>query len=121
MLKRTPNSTSAADYDVLAEIWATRDLIAPAPCPFVLHIKGHQDKKTDYDLLPLPAQLNVGADKLAGDYLAANPDKDYTHVPVLPSSGIQLNLPAGTITYNMKVELSQARTTEPPISWQQGG
>jgi hypothetical protein len=45
--------------------------------------------------------------------MSNNPDKDYTHVPVLPTSGAQLNLPAGTITYNLKQELSWARTTEP--------
>jgi len=62
--KRTPNSTLASDYDVLAEIWATQDLI-PAPArPALLHIKGHQDKKTAYELLPLPAQLNVEASSI---------------------------------------------------------
>ena len=111
--KRTPNSTQASDYDVLAEIWATRDLLPVTACPAVLHIKGHQDKKTAYDQLPLPAQLNVDADKLAGDYMTAHPDKDYTVVPVLPTSGVQLHLPAGTITYNMKKEVSMARTTGP--------
>jgi len=63
--------------------------------------------------LPLPAQLNVDADKLAGDCMAAHPDKDYTVVPILPTSGVQLHLSAGTITYNMKKEVSMARTTEP--------
>jgi len=79
----------------------------------VLHIKGHQDKKTAYEQLPLPAQLNVDADKLAGDYMAAHPDTDYTVVPILPTSRVQLHLPTGTITYNMKKEVSMARTTEP--------
>jgi len=50
--------------NVLAEIWATRALLHPAACPMVLHIKGHQDKKTAYELLAFPAQLNVDADKL---------------------------------------------------------
>jgi len=78
----------------------------------VLCIKGHRDKKTANKLLRLPAQLNVDANKLAGDYVAAHPDKDYTVVPMLPTSGIQLHLPAGTITYNIKKEVSMARTTE---------
>jgi len=114
--KRTPNSTQASDYDVLAELWATRDLLSATTarsCPAVLHIKGHQDKKIAYELLSLPAQLNVDADKLAGDYMAAHPDKDYTVVPILPTSGVQLHLSAGTITYNMKKEVSMTRTTEP--------
>ena len=29
------------------------------------HVESHQDKKTAYDLLPLPVQLNIQADKLA--------------------------------------------------------
>ena len=53
------------------------------------------------------------ADKRAGDYMAAHPDKDYTVAPMLPTSGVQLHLLAGTITYNMKKEVSMARTTEP--------
>jgi len=111
--KRTPNSTQASDYDVLAEIWATHDLLPATACPAVLHIKGHQDKKTAYELLPLPAQLNVDADKHAGDYMAAHPNTDCTVVPIMPTSRVQLHLPAGTITYNMKKEVSMVRTTEP--------
>ena len=111
--KRTPNSTLASDYDVLAEIWATHALLPEASRPSIIHIKGHQDKDTAYEELSLPAQLNVDANKLAGDYMANNPDKDYSHVPVLPSSGVQLNLPAGTITYQLKQVLSTARTTAP--------
>jgi len=98
---------------VFAEIWVTRDLLSATACPAVLHIKGYQDKQTAYELLPLPAQMNVDADKLAGDYMAALPDKDYTVVPTLPNSGVQLHLPAGTITYNKTKEVSMARTTEP--------
>jgi len=45
--------------------------------------------------------------------MAANPNKDYTLVPILPTSRVQLHLPAGTITYNMKKEVSMARTTGP--------
>jgi len=38
--KRTPNSTHASDCDVLAEIWATRDLLQASACRAALHIKG---------------------------------------------------------------------------------
>ena len=113
--KRTPTSTQASNYDMLAKIWATRDLLSATACPAVLYIKGHQDKKTAYELMSLLAQLNVtvDADKLAGDYMTAHPDKDYTVVPMLPTSGVQLYLPSGTITYNMKKEASMATTTYP--------
>jgi len=59
------------------------------------------------------AQLNVDADKLAGDHMEMHPDKDCTVVPILPTSGIQMHLPAGTITCNMKKEVSMARATDP--------
>jgi len=99
--------------DVLAEIWATRDLLPVTARPAVLHIKEHQAKKIACEQLPLPAQLNVDADKLAVDHMANHPNTDCTVVPVLPTSGVQLHLPAGTITCNMKKEVSMARTTEP--------
>jgi len=42
--------------------------------------------------------LNADADKLAGDYLVADPAKDCSEVHILPTGGFQLNLAAGTIT-----------------------
>jgi len=85
--KRTPNSTQASDCYVLAKIWATRDLLSATACPAVLHVKGHQDKKTACELLPLPAQLNVDANKLAGDHMAAHCNNNCVVVPMLPTSG----------------------------------
>jgi hypothetical protein len=32
------------------------------------HVKGHQDNNTPYEELPFLAQLNVDADKYAGQY-----------------------------------------------------
>jgi len=52
--KRTPNSTQASDYNVLAEIWATPDLLSVTACPAVLHIKVHQDNKTAYETAAPP-------------------------------------------------------------------
>jgi hypothetical protein len=34
-------------------------------------VRGHQDKNTSYDDLDLEAQLNVDADKYAGDFQLA--------------------------------------------------
>ena len=110
---KTPNRTQASDWDVLAEIWATLALLPNASRPHINHIKGHQDKKKPYAELSLPAQLNCDADKLAGEYIDQHMDKHYSRVPILPTSGIQLQLPAGTVTYNTKRELSEARTAEP--------
>ena len=60
-----PNISMESEWDVLAEIEATLDALAPASQPTFAHIKGHQDRirhKTD---LPLLAQLNCTADKSA--------------------------------------------------------
>jgi hypothetical protein len=47
------------------------------------HVLGHQDKKIPVEQLPIPAQLNVAADKLAGDYHASmsKPDERLLHLP----------------------------------------
>jgi len=109
--KQTPNSPQASDCDIVAEIWATRDLLPPLPvlqcCASRL---GHHDKKAACEPLSLPTQLNVDADKLAGDYMAAHPNKDCTGVPILTTSGVQLHLPAEAITYDTKKEVNMART-----------
>ena len=111
--KCAPNSSKASDCDVLAEIWATRRLIHEASCSNALRTKGHQDGKTESDPLELPAQLNVDADKPAGDHIDACRDTDFTRVPALPAGGVQPNLPASAITCNLKVQLGLARTAEP--------
>jgi hypothetical protein len=49
-------------YDVLAQSFLL--LQAYLVTPELLHVKGHQDNKTPYANLPLPAQLNCDADKL---------------------------------------------------------
>jgi hypothetical protein len=111
--RRTPNSTLASDYDVIAEIWDTQSRIPEESRSVVLHVKGHQDDRANYQELTLPAKLNVDADELAGKFLEDNPDLDYSRVVLLPTSGVQLNLQVGTITYDLKHKLKEARTTEP--------
>ena len=108
-----PNSTLDSDWDILAKIWKTILELEEGSRPNIVHIKGHQDKDKQYAELDLPAQLNVDADKLADQYIAANPNKNYREVPLLPTSGAQLNLPEGTATHKYKRELRLARTTEP--------
>jgi len=50
---------------------------------------------------------------LTGKSIAVHPDKNCSVAPILPSSGIQSNLLAGTITHNTKKELSMTQTAEP--------
>ena len=56
----------------------------------------------------------MDADKIADQYIQQNPDHAFHQVPLLPTSGIQLHLPVGTVTHKLKRELRLART-EPPL------
>jgi hypothetical protein len=58
--------------------------------PDVNWIKGHQDKDTPYDELPLQAQLNCDTDALVEDYLR-EATIDFTKTPIMPTSGCQLS------------------------------
>jgi len=73
-----------------------------------------QPDQYSYADLNLKAQLNIDADKLADQYIIEHPDYSYSKVPLLPTSGAQLNLPIGTITHKLKREIMLART-EPAL------
>lgn len=61
------NVTLEADWDVLNEIrWAMDQ--GGLEGGTIFHILGHQDRHKAYDELPLQAQLNVDADRLASQY-----------------------------------------------------
>ena len=108
--KAHPNSTMDAEWDVLAQIWTViRELTEPS----ISWIKGHQDDKKPYHELSLMAQLNCDADEWADKYIAENPNYPYNKVPLFPISGVQLNLPTGTVTHKLKRELRMARHEEP--------
>ena len=108
-----PNQTVAAEWDLLMEIWTTNHQHAPDKRPTFSHIKGHQDKHKPYAALSLRAQLNCDADELAEQFIQQNPDLEYSVVPLLPTSDIQLHLPMGTVTHHLKMEIHQARNTQP--------
>ena len=100
-----PNSTLESDWDVIAEIWSAIQAGSFADTLSFVHIKGHADKDTLYDKLTLQQQLNVDADHLAGGYITRHWDDDYSQAPIYPTSGCQLDLQHGTITYKLKREL----------------
>jgi hypothetical protein len=52
-----------AEWDLLVEI---QDALKEMPGIDLIYVKSHQDDQVPYDRLPLMAQLNVDADKLAG-------------------------------------------------------
>ena len=107
-----PNSTVASEYDVLAKIRTAMRQLGTSQ-PVLEHIKGHQNEKTSWNKLTLSARLNCRADELADQYLKEFPEVDQTRVPLLPSSGCQLHLANGTTTYDLKLNLTHARTIPP--------
>ena len=103
-----PNTTLKSEWDVLAEIWDTLKKMPRGVEITLKHIKGHQDKEKSYAELSLPAQMNVDADRIAGDYIEANPDKNYSHALMFPSCGALIHLKNGTVTHHMKRALREA-------------
>ena len=103
----------ASEWDVLTEIRTAMMGLTEGSQPTMSHIKSHQDDKRPVEELSIPAQMNCAADKLADEYLKQNPDVDHTKVPMLPTSGCQLHLSHGTVTHNLKLAMTHARTIPP--------
>jgi hypothetical protein len=93
------NAPMDADWDVLQAIITL--LRRFSTTPQVLHVTGHQDRKTPYLQLSLPAQLNVDADQLAGIYVY-RPQQDPTTTPLITGNKVQLHTPEGTIASNYR-------------------
>lgn len=94
-----PNATMKSDWDILQAIRSAM-LLFPV-LPTLTHVYGHQDNQMAYDSLPLPAQLNVDADFLAGSY-EYGPTDDPTTPPRIGGNGAQLHCKSGTITSNYR-------------------
>jgi hypothetical protein len=105
-----PNLAISAEWDILSEIRATMDHNKMRDLITFQHIKGHADKDQPYNKLSLMQQLNVDVDRMADEYIQQNQEEDYTVVPLLPTSGIQLNMEGGTVTYRLKKTVMQARS-----------
>jgi hypothetical protein len=94
-----PNHTLSAEWDIIAEMKTTMAKDDLWNTTQFHHIKGHADKNKPYDKLTIQQQLNVDADKLVGAYIQHHQDDDYSIVPLLPTSGAQLNMKGGTVTH----------------------
>ncbi len=69
--------------------------------PTLEHVKGHQDDHTPYEDLDLEAQLNMDADKEAGNYQRMH----HTYCPIiprLPHNCIQLHILGKVISSKLK-------------------
>jgi hypothetical protein len=101
-----PNATLKPDWNIVRTIDHT---LMSFPAPQIHHVKGHQDKDTEYCDLPLQAQLNIDADKLAGDFHST-----YSATPAiairLGSNPVQLTINSATITSRVKQVAHHAAT-----------
>jgi len=104
------NVSIASDWDIINEINLTlRDLQFPI---FVEWIKGHQDNKKPYRDLCLLAQLNVDADKAAGQFQ----DQYGEHRPVVhrfSNTTAHLLMMNETVTHAYKSRLRDGASEKP--------
>jgi hypothetical protein len=70
-------------------------------------VRGHQDKNAAYNDLVLEAQLNVDADKYAGDFQLSN-GKFRPIVTLLPSCNAMLSIRGISVTSSYRKQLIRA-------------
>ena len=86
------------EWDILIEIQAA---LRELPGVRLQYVAGHQDRKQDYTTLPLLAQLNVDADRIAGDYHNLHhPHTPFAHLS--PNSRDHPVFPHGTVTKKIR-------------------
>ena len=105
-----PYSTMEADWDIQQSI--TTSLQQFPEIPQFLHVRGHQDRFHAYSTLPLTAQLNVDADRLANLY-DYPPDISPLRVPLITGCCALLHTPQGTVNSNYRTTLRYLATWQP--------
>ena len=100
-----------AEWDLLVEI---QDALKEMPGVYLIYVKGHQDDRMAYERLPLMAQLNVDAVRLAGTY---NKEHDACRPFALmtPNTGAMLITDDGILTSKFKDKL-RTRSTGPSLA-----
>jgi hypothetical protein len=100
-------------WDILIEIQA---ILENMPNVRFQHVEGHQDKKRPYHALDLLGQLNVDADKQAGNYnLEHGAHRPF--VVMMPLTKCHLLLLDGTVTGKYQEVLIYASTTKPLLEY----
>jgi hypothetical protein len=84
-----PNLTLQPDWDVTHKIITTLQSVQLEP--ILEHVKGHQDDHTLHDDLASEAQLNVDADKEAGNFQTRMLPAHWPIIPCLPHNHVQLH------------------------------
>jgi hypothetical protein len=86
------------EYDAIFQAF---QLLSSYPAqPEILHVKGRQDDKIPYTNLPLPAQVNVDAARLATHKTREQPNLLHL-VPLFSSCKVQLLLAGTCLTRNL--------------------
>jgi hypothetical protein len=100
-----PNATFKSNWDIVESIvqtvWASRIHIT------LEDVRGHQDNTTQAKELDLLAQLNVEADKYAGDFRFRQ--GEYRPIiPLMPTCSVSLNIDGKTVHRNFKTTIREA-------------
>ena len=98
------------EWDLLMEI---QESLREMPGVTLTYVKGHQDDRTEYGRLPLLAQLNVDADRLAGRYNREHGARRPFSF-MAPNTGALLVTNDGTLTAKFSSEL-RIRSTSPGL------
>ena len=98
------------DWDITSNII---EVAATIPGVSFQYVRGHQDRTTAYDRLPLLAQLNVDADEMANMYQQAHGEAR-TNVLPTNNSGVYLNTAEGSITKRIAVTV-RIQATAPTL------
>lgn len=90
----SPAEAIQSERDVLLEI---EHLVSSLPLPFsFFHVKSHQDDSSPLEMLSVPAQANVQADRLATDALSHVQPR--SHPPLFPHAVCQLSIQSQPVT-----------------------
>ena len=109
----TPNAVFQSDWDIVEAIAQTVETMGLKVA--YTWVKGHQDKGKPYDKLSFLSQLNVDADKHAGDYQS----QFGSHRPIIPLSmtrPVALDIAGKTIHRHMKSAIRNAAHLEPLLN-----
>jgi hypothetical protein len=96
-----PLDPLSPEWDLIVNI---RRLFREMPGLSLEHVRGHQDRRVNYQQLSLMAQLNVDADEMANhfqrEFGALRP-----HALLTADAGVHLITPKGTVTTNYKTTI----------------
>ena len=111
-----PNATMKAEFDLVEQIYISIQKYQ-LQAKFY-HVKGHQDANCDYKDLSLASQLNVDADKLAGEAYSKS-SLSTQQTLLLPSCPAILSIRNISITNDYNTQLIRAFTEPEYIGYLQ--